>query len=445
VLVSSGPAAAAPGRHLRVLKANPRYFTDGTGKAVYLTGSHVWWNLSGPDWSSSCGDAESSFTWPGYLDRLVEHGHNFVRLWRIEHTRWEECGGEIRNPFQPWVRTGPGLGADGELRFDLTRFDPAYFERLRQRVASADRRGIYVSVMLFDGWSLHAGDLPWAWDGHPFNAANNVNGIDGDLDGDGRGTEIDTLADPEIVALQKRYVRQVVRTVNGYDNVLYEIANEAGGWSLPWQVELVRFVHGLGRALREPRPVGITYPHPGSSNDALYRTPADWISPWSPAYVSDPPASSGAKVIVSDTDHHCGVCGDAGWPWRSFLRGLNPIYMDMLDLDTFDAGATAVRDAMGQTRRYARRFDLAGSRPRPRLSSTRYALAAGKRQLIAYQPGSGPFRLDLRGSTRRYEVEWFSPEAATTVRRKGRVPGGKVRTFVPPFGGTAVVFLEAVR
>ncbi|MCI0541159.1 MAG: hypothetical protein L0Z50_38645, partial [Verrucomicrobiales bacterium] len=27
---------------LTVLKANPRYFTDGSGKAVYLTGSHNW-------------------------------------------------------------------------------------------------------------------------------------------------------------------------------------------------------------------------------------------------------------------------------------------------------------------------------------------------------------------------------------------------------------------
>ena len=26
---------------------NPRYFTDGTGKAVYLTGAHTWNNLVG--------------------------------------------------------------------------------------------------------------------------------------------------------------------------------------------------------------------------------------------------------------------------------------------------------------------------------------------------------------------------------------------------------------
>ncbi len=30
---------------LQVLESNPRYFTDGSGKAVYLAGSHTWPNF----------------------------------------------------------------------------------------------------------------------------------------------------------------------------------------------------------------------------------------------------------------------------------------------------------------------------------------------------------------------------------------------------------------
>jgi hypothetical protein len=30
---------------LRVHPDNPRYFTDGSGRAIYLTGSHTWANL----------------------------------------------------------------------------------------------------------------------------------------------------------------------------------------------------------------------------------------------------------------------------------------------------------------------------------------------------------------------------------------------------------------
>ena len=33
---------------LRVNSANRRYFTDGSRKAIYLTGSHTWANLIGP-------------------------------------------------------------------------------------------------------------------------------------------------------------------------------------------------------------------------------------------------------------------------------------------------------------------------------------------------------------------------------------------------------------
>jgi len=54
----------------------------------------------------------------------------------------------------PWLRTGPGRGRDGELKFDLTKFREEYFKRLRARVLEAGRRGIYVSIMLFNGLSI---------------------------------------------------------------------------------------------------------------------------------------------------------------------------------------------------------------------------------------------------------------------------------------------------
>ena len=35
---------------LRVRKVNPRYFTDGSGRAIYLTGSHLGWELQDNAW-----------------------------------------------------------------------------------------------------------------------------------------------------------------------------------------------------------------------------------------------------------------------------------------------------------------------------------------------------------------------------------------------------------
>ena len=34
----------------------------------------------------------------------------------------------------PYRRTGPGLALDGQPKFDLDKWDPAYFERVRARV-----------------------------------------------------------------------------------------------------------------------------------------------------------------------------------------------------------------------------------------------------------------------------------------------------------------------
>jgi len=227
---------------LRVFRANPRYFADGSGKPVYLTGSHVWWNLvGGQTWNAECRyGPPRAFSYEDYLTRLTTHGHNFIRLWTLEQTSWFECGDWIRVAPHPWARVGPGDANDGLAKFDLRRFDESYFQRLRDRVAAARRRGIYVSVMLFEGYGTTW--LEQAWRFHPFNPANNVNGIDADVNGDGRGLEVHTLANPAVTRLQEEYVRQVIETVNGFDNVLYEIANEPGARSVKWQYHMVGVV-----------------------------------------------------------------------------------------------------------------------------------------------------------------------------------------------------------
>jgi hypothetical protein len=36
-------------------------------------------------------------------------------------------------------------------------------------------------------------------------------------------------------------------------------------------------------------------------------------------------------VILSDTDHLWCIGGNHSWVWKSFLRGLHPIFMDPYD------------------------------------------------------------------------------------------------------------------
>src|SRR5439155_9767772 len=136
---------------LRVLKSNPRYFTDDAGKAIYLTGAHTWSNLQ------DMGDTAppKPFDYAAYLDFLHAHYHNFIRLWRWELPSWTESAGKTYYCVpQPWKRIGPGLAHDGKPRFNLRKFNDVYFRRLRERIVAARDRGIYVSLMLFEGWGM---------------------------------------------------------------------------------------------------------------------------------------------------------------------------------------------------------------------------------------------------------------------------------------------------
>jgi len=83
--------------------------------------------------------------------------------------------------------------------------------------------------------------------------------------------------------------------------------------------------------------------------------------------------------VLSDTDHLWGIGGDVAWVWKSFLRGLNPIFMDPYKGEILSGGSKdrwePVRVALGQTRRFAERISLAAVTPQPDLASTGYCLA----------------------------------------------------------------------
>lgn len=292
---------------LRVHPKNPRYFTDGSGRAVYLVGSHTWSSLvdMGPT------DPPAAFDYAAYLGWMKRYNHNFMRLWAWELLNWDTRGNPARHRAkhvlqhaapQPWARVGPGEALDGKPKFNLNRFDDRYFARLRSRVEEAGKRDIYVAVMLFEGWGIR--ESPGAFENHPFHPANNVNGINGDIDGDGKALEIHTLGNPKVNAVQEAYVRKVIDTVNDLDNVLYEIANEAYPESTEWQYHMIRFIKEHQQTKPRQHPVGMTPLRRKGNQESLFNSPADWISPDNMGgYRVDPPAADGGKVLISDTDH----------------------------------------------------------------------------------------------------------------------------------------------
>jgi len=446
------PARAATAGPLRVHPDNPRYFADGNGQAVYLTGSHTWNNFQH-------NSVYPAVDYDEYLDFLQRHNHNFIRLWVWEQGGWDPWAKDhVPVGPLPYARTGPGNALDGKPKYDLAQFNDEYFTRLRHRVRAACDCGIYVSVMLFEGWSVEKkGQVGNPWQGHPFNQANNINGIDGDLNGDGQGPEIHTLNAPRaILDLQQAYVRRVIDTLNDLDNVLYEIGNEMHTGSVQWQYRMIDFIHAYQKQKPRQHPVGMT----GApiDNAALFASPADWISPTSKdGYNTDPPAADGRKVIISDVDH-VWPRNLPQWPWKSFTRGLNTAFMDLYGAtrigdkeikglkfagDWLDHQETS-RRRMGHTLSLAWRVNLAAMTPQETLASSGYCLAhAGPREAeyVVYLPDGGSVNVDLSKSPGTLAVEWIDADQGRSTPA-GEVPGGAVRSFKAPFTGDAVLYLR---
>ncbi len=445
---------------LVVSRTNPRYFAFAQGegvedKLVYLTGSHVNNNFHdglGP--GRDCPDDPERFDFDAYLGLLSEHGHNFIRFWRWEQFRGHLAPADVHFCMtpQPWPRTGPGSAKDGKPKFDLSVFDQTYFDRLRERIMAAGRAGIYASVMLFEGFSLHLTTTPDNIEGHPFHAANNVNDI-------GITSIVDYQVlplDASVEALQQAYIRKVIDTVHDLPNVLYEVANESSGQtadsvalpdgsavetpigdSTQWQYWVINRVKDYEQEMRyDPHPIGMTYLYPvddlTKANEPLWSSPADWVSPGfddtfaESRWFTDPPANDGSKVVLLDTDHFSPFSSTAVWVWKSLLRGHNPILYDLGILGggvppnpsdgnpSFDSLEPA-RQAMGDARGFAERISLTTMQPHTDLSETRFALADPGNEYLILQPSEtgGPFSITLAPG--RYAVEWHSLGSRETV------------------------------
>ena len=205
---------------------------------------------------------------------------------------------------QPWPRTGAGNGQGWQaevrplqVRPGLLR--PAPRPRHRRRQRGHLRRGHALRRL---GLSISA-PAPDNVEGHPFHAANNVNGI-------GITSIVDYQVlplDPRVQALQEAYIRKVVDTVHDLPNVLYEVANESsGGGAVDQDIRrragTGRCIARLGRLDRvailgdrlrqastsrsrgtSKHPIGMTMQFPVADqtkvNDPLFNSPADWISP----------------------------------------------------------------------------------------------------------------------------------------------------------------------
>lgn len=172
------------------------------------------------------------FDYRKYLSVLAEEGMNYTRIFAGSYVEIPGSFGIENNTLAPatgryiapWIRTSQPGTFDGEMKFNLSQWNPEFFDRLRDFVSEAGKLGIFVEVTLF--CSTYDDK---AWLRHPFHPGNNVNDL-----GELLRRESTTLKNAKLVEIQKDFVEKVVTELNEFDNLFWELQNE------PWADNGVR-------------------------------------------------------------------------------------------------------------------------------------------------------------------------------------------------------------
>lgn len=207
-----GSAVAEP---IRLHPKNPRYFQWRGKPLALVTSAEHYGAVVNPD-----------FDHVKYLDTLARDGMNYTRVFVGTYIEPVGAFGIERNTLAPrpgrflapWARSAEPGYAGGGNKLDLDRFDPAFLARLKAFLTEADKRGIVVEVTLF---SSTYGEKQWAV--HPFNPANNIQKL-----AVPHWKKLHTPDNGPVMAYQEKLTRYLVRELNAFDNVFYEMQNE------PW-------------------------------------------------------------------------------------------------------------------------------------------------------------------------------------------------------------------
>ncbi|UCD28224.1 MAG: hypothetical protein JSV03_14210 [Planctomycetota bacterium] len=424
-------AASGPGL-LVVHPDNPRYLMvkgDTAKKIVYLTGAHTWAEFQTYK--------DEKFDYTDWLSKLAGWKYNFMRGWM-----WED---DYYSPL-PFKKKGG--------KYDLKSYNLDYFKRLKKRIEQAADRKIYVSVMLFEGWSVmdKRSRDPAPWPRHPYNINNNINGINGDPNGDGDGREVHTLAIPAVTALQEAYVKHFIDELNKYDHIIWEIGNECNRDSAKWQYHMIDYIKSYEASKPKQHLVWLNL---GEKEVFDPQCHAEVVSPGgSKTYFWDPPAATGRKVVIADSDHIRPLNVTYEWAWKSFTRGLQPILMDCKYQGlTWWKGRgfqpkhpkwQKLRDALSVMLSYANKMNLVKMVPQKEKtktpSGTGYCLYEAGKEYMVYQPAAKqPFTVELPGGVYRYE--WINPVSGKDRTGTVESKGGNT-SFTAPFPWPAGLYLK---
>ncbi len=231
--------SAVHGAPLALHPENPHYFRYKNKPAIIITSAEHYGAVLNLD-----------FDYIKYLDELASKKLNGTRTFSGAYVEPQGAFNIAQNTLapgqnrfiSPWARSDTPGYPNGGNKFDLTKWDEAYFKRLRDFVRQAEKREVIVEMNLFCPFYEEA-----QWKLSPQNAANNINNL-----GNVSRTNVYTLdKHGGLLDVHGAMVKKIVTELNHFDNLYYEICNEPyfGGVTLDWQHHIAEVILATERQL----------------------------------------------------------------------------------------------------------------------------------------------------------------------------------------------------
>jgi hypothetical protein len=448
----TGATAAKP---LGLHPENPHYF-EFRGRPTVLIGSGEHYGAV----------LNLDLDYGRYLDTVAAKGLNHTRTFSGVYCEPQGAFNIAANTLAPapgkvitpWARSATPGYANGGCKFDLQRWDEAYFARLRDFVAQASARGIVVELDLFCPFYEDA-----MWRLSPMNAANNINAC-GAVERDAVYT-LDRHGG--LLAVHEALVRRIVTELNGFDNLYYEVCNEPyfGGVTMAWQQRMIDGIVATEKALPRQHLISLNIANGAQKVDSR---PAG-VSILNFHYASPPAAVAlnyPLNCAIGDNETGFKGTGDTHYRmegWEFILAG-GALYSH-LDY-SFTAGhedgsfaypATqpgggndAFRTQMRVLQDFISGFDILRLRPDDSIlralppAARARALVEPGRQYALYLFGGTQGDLTLALPPGRYTAQWVNPLSGAVEREQALVhPGGDAVLASPPYTPDIALRLRA--
>jgi len=439
----AGAGQCAP---LSLHPENPHYFLFRGKPTVLLTSGEHYGAVLNRD-----------FNFVEYLDTLAADGLNLTRTFTGAYLEPLGAFNIAQNTLAPatgrlicpWARSDTPGYPNGGNKFDLSKWDEAYFKRLKDFMEQAGKRGIVVELNLFTPFYEEN-----IWALSPQKASNNINGV-----GDVARTNVYTLdRNGGLLAVHDAIVRKLVNELKDFDNLYYEICNEPyfGGVTMDWQ----RHVADTIVETEKPFPHQHLISQNVANTKAKVQNPNPAISIFNFHYASPPDTVAmnyGLNKVIGENETGFKGTNDTHYrmeAWQFILAGgglfNNLDYSFVAGHERGDfvypknqpgGGNPVYRSQMKTLRDFINRFDFVKMKPSHSLiqsglpeKSKAYVLAQPGKQYAVYIFGGSKVNLTVDLPKGEYAIEWLSPVSGRVEKMENlQHPGGTANLSSPAY------------